>query len=58
MPSVMKLAGAAAALAAAVSAIPAHPRLNARQTGIYNLAKRQNEAAAALGLEDVDILQL
>ena len=58
MPSMMKIAGAAASLAALVSAIPAQPRLTPRQTEIYELSKRQNAAAAALGLQDVDILQL
>ena len=58
MPSIMKIAGAAAGLAALASAIPAQPRLTPRQTEIYELSKRQNAAAAALGLQDVDILQL
>ena len=54
----MKIAGAAASLAALVTAIPAQPKLTPRQTEIYELSKRQNAAAAALGLQDVDILQL
>lgn len=58
MPSVMKIAGAVAGLAAVASAMPAQPRFTPRQTQVYQLAKRQNAAAAALGLTDVDILQL
>ncbi|KAI1305694.1 ferritin-like domain-containing protein [Xylaria venustula] len=57
MPSIIKTAGVLAGLVAAVSALPAQPRLSTRQTSIYHLAKRQNAAAAALGLADVDILQ-
>ncbi|KAI1199611.1 ferritin-like domain-containing protein [Nemania serpens] len=57
MPSITKITGALAALAAVVSALPAQPKLSTRQTDIYHLAKRQNAAAAALGLADVDILQ-
>ncbi|EMR63667.1 hypothetical protein MGN70_002128 [Eutypa lata] len=57
MPSVMKIAGAVAGLAAVASAMPAQPRFTPRQTQVYQLAKRQNAAAAALGLTDVDILQ-
>lgn len=59
MPSIMKTAGAlVAGLAALASAMPAIPRLSARQTKIYELQRRQNAGAAALGLTDVDILQL
>ncbi|KAI1115918.1 ferritin-like domain-containing protein [Nemania sp. NC0429] len=57
MPSFAKITGALAGLAAVVSALPAQPRLTTRQNDIYHLAKRQNAAAAALGLADVDILQ-
>ena len=58
MPSIIKTTGVLAGLAAVVSAIPAQPMLSTRQNDIYKLAKRQNAAAAALGLADVDILQL
>ena len=58
MPSIMKTAGVVAGLAAVACALPAYPKLNARQENLYSLAKRQNAAAAALGLQDVDILQL
>ena len=44
-----------AALATAASALPA-PSEHDRK--LYNLAKRQNAAAAAAGLTDIDILQL
>ncbi|KAI0470825.1 ferritin-like domain-containing protein [Xylariaceae sp. FL0804] len=53
----MKTAGIVAALAAVASALPALPRLNSRQEHMYGVAKRQNAAAAALGLTDPDILQ-
>jgi len=54
----MKYAGVAACLAAMVSAMPAVPRLTPRQTKMYEFAKRQNAAAAAAGITDIDILQL
>ncbi|OTB05201.1 hypothetical protein M426DRAFT_57260 [Hypoxylon sp. CI-4A] len=57
MPSIMKITGVLAGLAAVASALPAYPKLTTRQNHIYSLAKRQNAAAAALGLQDVDILQ-
>ncbi|CAJ2508160.1 Uu.00g093460.m01.CDS01 [Anthostomella pinea] len=57
MPSIMKTAGALAALAAVACALPAQPKFTPRQHHIYSVAKRQNAAAAALGLADVDILQ-
>jgi hypothetical protein len=56
MPFSMKTA-VVAALAAVASAFPGAPRLNNEQMKIYNLAKRQNAAAAAAGLTDIDILQ-
>lgn len=58
MPSIMKTAGVLAGLAAVACALPAQPKMTSRQNHIYSLAKRQNAAAAALGLADVDILQL
>ncbi|KAI1190326.1 ferritin-like domain-containing protein [Nemania serpens] len=57
MPSIAKMTGALLGMVAAVSALPAQPKLTTKQTDIYRLAKRQNAAAAALGLADVDILQ-
>ncbi|KAI5867190.1 ferritin-like domain-containing protein [Durotheca rogersii] len=57
MPSITKTVGVVVGLAAVASALPALPKLTPKQTHIYNLAKRQNAAAAALGLADVDILQ-
>lgn len=58
MPSLMKIAGAMAALAAVVSALPAQPRFTRRQEQIFSLMKRQTAAEQALGLTDVDVLQL
>ena len=56
MPSIIKTAGAmVAGLAALASAIPAP---SARDMKLYELSKRQNAAAQATGLTDVDILQL
>ncbi|KAI1486860.1 rds1p-like stress response protein [Biscogniauxia mediterranea] len=57
MPSIMKTAGLVAGLAAVASALPAVPKFTPRQNHIYSISKRQNAAAAALGLADVDILQ-
>ncbi|KAI8964899.1 ferritin-like domain-containing protein [Daldinia sp. FL1419] len=57
MPSFKKTMGVMAGLAAVACALPAQPRLTTRQNQIYSIAKRQNAAAAALGLADVDILQ-
>jgi hypothetical protein len=51
----MKSAVVLAALAAVASAFPAP---TTEQMHVYNLAKRQNAAAAAAGLTDIDILQL
>ncbi|AEO62898.1 uncharacterized protein THITE_2084410 [Thermothielavioides terrestris NRRL 8126] len=58
MPSIKKTIGVVVAgLAAVSSALPAHPKLSKAQLKMYEHAKRQNAAAAALGLTDVDILQ-
>ncbi|KAH9988965.1 rds1p-like stress response protein [Xylariaceae sp. FL0662B] len=57
MPSIMKTVGVVAGMAAVACALPAQPKFTPRQNHIYKLAKRQNAAAAALGLADVDILQ-
>lgn len=45
-------------LASTASALPSSERLTSRQLHYHDLSKRQNEAAAAAGLTDVDILQL
>lgn len=45
-------------LAATAAALPSMPRLTARQLQYHDVAKRQNAAAQALGLDDFDILQL
>ena len=59
MPSIKKTLGVVVAgLAAITSALPAVPKLNRGQMKMYQHAKRQNAAAAALGLTDIDILQL
>ncbi|CAM1508225.1 Fc.00g050730.m01.CDS01 [Cosmosporella sp. VM-42] len=48
---------ALAALAAVASAMPAGSKLTERQMRYHEVSKRQNAAAAALGLNDFDILQ-
>lgn len=58
MPSIMRTAGLLAGMAAIASALPAQPKFTASQQNIYELTKRQTAAEAALGLQDVDILQL
>ena len=59
MPSITKTIGlVAAGLAAVASALPSIPRLSSSQLKLHDFAKRQNAAAAAAGLNDVDILQL
>ncbi|KAL2126008.1 hypothetical protein VTI74DRAFT_1960 [Chaetomium olivicolor] len=58
MPSIKKALGAVVAgLAVVSSALPAIPKLSKTQMKMYEHAKRQNAAAAALGLTDIDILQ-
>lgn len=58
MPSIIKTLGAVVAgLAAVASALPSVPKLSDSQMRMYQHAKRQNAAAAALGINDVDILQ-
>ncbi|KAK8111861.1 twin-arginine translocation pathway signal [Apiospora kogelbergensis] len=57
MPSIMRTAGLLAGLAALATALPAQPKFTPRQEAIYELTKRQTAAEAALGLQDVDILQ-
>ena len=59
MPSIKSAIGAAAVMFAAIgSALPAQPKLSPRAVSHYNLAARQNAAAAAAGITDIDILQL
>ena len=58
MPSFTKTIAVLAGLFAAVSAAPPFPRLTRGQMRYYEHSKRQNAAAAAAGLTDVDILQL
>ncbi|EGS20957.1 uncharacterized protein CTHT_0027960 [Thermochaetoides thermophila DSM 1495] len=58
MPSLRKTFGTiVAGLVALTSALPAAPKLTKNQLKLWELAKRQNEAAAAAGLTDIDILQ-
>ncbi|KAL1844912.1 hypothetical protein VTK73DRAFT_1531 [Phialemonium thermophilum] len=58
MPSVKKTVGAVVVgLAAVASALPGHPKLSRSQLKIHDYIKRQEAAAAASGLTDVDILQ-
>ncbi|KAL2025021.1 hypothetical protein VTK56DRAFT_23 [Thermocarpiscus australiensis] len=58
MPSIKKTLGAVVVgLAAVASALPAAPKLSRAQMKMYEHARRQNAAAAALGLTDIDILQ-
>jgi hypothetical protein len=59
MPSITKTFGAVVVgLAAVASALPGHPKLTSSQMKIHEYVKRQEAAAAAAGLTDVDILQL
>lgn len=54
----MKTAAIIAGLAAMASALPAAPKMTERQMKIYNLQKRQTAAEQALGITDIDVLQL
>jgi len=59
MPSFIKTVGTVVAgLATLASAAPAAPKLTRSQMKIHDVMKRQNAAAAAAGLTDIDILQL
>jgi hypothetical protein len=59
MPSILRTMGVVAAGWAAVStALPAFPKFTRDQMKIYELSKRQSAAEQALGLTDVDVLQL
>ncbi|KAK3378549.1 ferritin-like domain-containing protein [Podospora didyma] len=58
MPSITKTFGVVVAgLAALASALPSVPKMTRSQLHFHEIAKRQNAAAAALGLTDIDILQ-
>lgn len=57
MPSIMKTLSAVVAGLAAVSALPAQHKWSTRQLHMFEIGKRQNAAAAAAGLTDIDILQ-
>jgi hypothetical protein len=58
MPSITKIASIVAAVASVASALPAQPRFTEMQDKIFNVMKRQSAAEQALGLTDVDVLQL
>jgi hypothetical protein len=59
MPNIKFLIGAAVAgLATFAAALPAQPKLSQSAVSHYDLARRQNAAAAAAGITDIDILQL
>lgn len=58
MPSILKTIGTVVAgLATLGCAAPAAPKLTKGQMKIHEVMKRQNAAAAAAGLTDIDILQ-
>jgi hypothetical protein len=59
MPSIKSIIGAVVVgFAALGTALPAQPKLSQSAVSHYDLAKRQNAAAAAAGITDIDILQL
>ena len=59
MPSIKSIIGAAVlGFAALGAALPAQPKLSKSAISHYDLARRQNAAAAAAGIDDIDILQL
>ena len=59
MPSMKSIISAAVVgLAAFATALPAQPKLSRSAVSHYDLARRQNAAAAAAGITDIDILQL
>jgi hypothetical protein len=59
MPSILRTFGlAVAGLAAVAHALPPHPKFTPQQRKIYDLTKRQSAAEQALGLTDIDVLQL
>jgi hypothetical protein len=59
MPSIKSIIGATVVgFAALAAALPAQPKLSKSAASHYDLARRQNAAAAAAGITDIDILQL
>jgi hypothetical protein len=59
MPSIKSIIGATiVGLAALGAALPAQPKLSETAVRRFDLAARQNAAAAAAGITDIDILQL
>jgi len=59
MLSIKSIIGAAVlGFAAFGAALPAQPKLSESAVSHYDLARRQNAAAAAAGINDIDILQL
>lgn len=58
MPSFGRLALWAASLASMATALPGAVKLTDRQLKYHQASKRQQEAAVALGLGDLDVLQL
>ncbi len=58
MPSIKMIGAVVAGLAAVASALPSVPKLSPSQMKMHQFMKRQNAAAAAAGLTDIDILQL
>jgi hypothetical protein len=59
MPSIRSIIGAAIVGCATLgAALPAQPKLSEGAVNHYDLARRQNMAAAAAGITDIDILQL
>lgn len=59
MPSFKSILSAAiVGFAAMGAALPAQPKLSETAVRHYDLARRQNAAAASAGITDIDILQL
>jgi hypothetical protein len=58
MPSIKSIFSVVVGFATLAIAIPAQPKLSSRAVAHYDLARRQNAAAAAAGITDIDILQL
>lgn len=58
MPSFSKLALWATTLVSLTTALPSAVKLTDRQLKYHTASKRQQEAAVALGLGDIDVLQL